>query len=86
MGEVTLSLTGESCGEEAAWPASIPTRLRAAVSGQHGLGLVYDPPRAYLLTPLLLHTDLQLCSGPLPWIQGQGPGEGAAGSPTSDSH
>lgn len=69
MGEVTLSLAGESCGGEAAWPASIPTGLSAAVSGQHSLGLAYEHPRAYLLASLLIHTDLQLCRGPLPWIQ-----------------
>lgn len=40
MGEVTLSLAGESCGGEAVWPPSIPTMLSAAVSGLHGLGLV----------------------------------------------
>lgn len=42
---------------EAAWPISIPTRLNAAVRGQHGLGLVYEHPRVYLLTLLLLHTE-----------------------------
>lgn len=57
MGEVTLSLAGESCGGEAAWPTSIPTRLSAAVRGQHGLGLVYERPRVYLLTLLLLHKE-----------------------------
>lgn len=57
MGEVTLSLAGEACGGEAAWPHFIPTRLSAAVSGQHGLGLVYEYPRIYLLTLLLLHTE-----------------------------
>lgn len=57
MGEVTLSLAGESCGGEAAWPTSIPTRLSAAVRGQHGLGSVYEHPRVYLLTLLLLRTE-----------------------------
>lgn len=82
MGEVTLSLPGESCGGEAAWPTSIPTRLNAAVRGQHGLGLVYEHPRIYLLTLLLFHTEPYLCHG----SKVQGPGEEAAGSLTSDSH